>query len=78
MKANDIDVLKAIIHRSRWCLEELVVDQKDQEANALISGGAKDMVKYLVSKFGSVQAVVAAAQDMRKAVPAKTLTVGRR
>ena len=77
MTQSDLVELKAIIHRSRWTLEELTVDQKDQEANELLSGSAKGMVAYLVGRFGSVGAVIRMSQGMRRSKPAKILTLGK-
>lgn len=75
MTQDELVRLKACIRRTRWVLEELTVDQKQQEANILISGPPKEMVQYLVSKLGSVGSVLIAAHDLRAAqgVRAKTL-----
>jgi hypothetical protein len=78
MTQAELAQLKAAIKHTRWALEELTYDQKQQEASALVSGSPKEMVQYLAGKFGSVGSVLMATHDLRKTQGgrAKTLFKG--
>jgi hypothetical protein len=56
--------LKALIRDNRWVLEELAMDKKTQEAVRLMNGPSKELVKYLVSVYGSVAVVLSESKYM--------------
>lgn len=56
---KQIQTLKQMLRGCRWAFDEMVYDQKTQEANVLVSTkDPKEMVKYLVEKFGSLAVVL--------------------
>lgn len=59
---SDSDVmqrLKEIARNHRWAFEELVLDQKMVEANDLCNGDATGMLRFLLTKLRTKQAVLA-------------------
>jgi len=56
--------LKVLFRRHRWAFEEMVYDQKTQEANTLASGGGNAMFAYLKDCFGTSDAVLESLRDM--------------
>jgi hypothetical protein len=69
--------LKALFKRYRWTVEELVYDQKLQEATELVNGTNQPIFQYLCSRLGSAAAVEAAIRSMMhlQAGPRKALAV---
>lgn len=61
-----VTLLKALAKHSRWAFEELVIDQKMQEANRLCSGTTTGMYQYLLTVFGSKDELAGAVAAIAK------------
>lgn len=64
LTVKEMQALKILARNHRWALEELVADQKDQEANLLISGNLGGMYDYLRAQFGFGRAVLIQARTL--------------
>lgn len=62
---NKVETLKQMLRGCRWAFDEMVYDQKMQEANRLVSDrDPKAMLKYLAEKFGSLDTVMRVVQGV--------------
>lgn len=64
MSAEQVQELKVIVRKHRWAVEEMVLDQKMQEANTLMSGAPNAMYAYLVEKFGDGMSVLSCLRHL--------------
>lgn len=56
---SDVEDIKGIFKRYRWAVDELVYDQKLQEATELSNGKNQLCYDYLLRRYGSTREVVA-------------------
>lgn len=56
--------LRALFKRHRWAVDELVYDQKLQEANDLVNGTNQPCFQYLCSRLGSATAVESSLRSL--------------
>lgn len=76
MNKQEQEALKTTFRKHRWTLEELVIDQKMQEANRLISGDANAMYSYLRECFGSGLSVLVHARSLLRDQRERRKTLG--
>ena len=73
---SPMEELRDLAKHAEWAFEELVVDQKMQEANRIMGSGVNGCWKYLKEQFGSGKSALKELRILVRTQNGRRKTIG--